>query len=150
MKKPIIPLAIIIILIGLYFMRWEREAPPVAGETVQLQIAHNLDRWTGQLWGDYYLGIKIFEAPVISESNIQQYAETVKLRPEVIKMLQDTPQTANVDNLAKETARIDLTNKAWLIRRALTSTWSVLITLTIIWLLVPLWEKRKTLKQLRQ
>jgi len=146
MKKSIIPLAILIVLIGLYFIRWEKEAPPVPEEIVQLKVTKNVDRWTGQLWGDYYIGVKIFESPIISDSSVDQYVATVKSRPEVKKLLEDPSQTVDVDSLAKETAKLDLTNKAWFIRKALTIIWSLLIALTIIWLISSFTGQRKNVK----
>jgi hypothetical protein len=180
LKKSLIPIVIVIILLALYFTRWEKEVTIKPNAAVQ--SIYKTDRWTGQGWVVTYRGNTILEEPTLDNYAVSVYAETVKHRPDVIderekltKKAHDFAnaynpkieqrkgfaiflpvqtredilnyQLSNVDNiinsLALNTAKTDLSNKAWVKRKYYSWAWDGLFALASLWLLVSILLKMK-------
>lgn len=81
LKKPLIPLGIVIILLVLYVIRWEREI--TIKPNVTAQNIYKTDRWTGQRWIITYRSNTVWEEPILDSYQVSQIAEQIKKRPDV-------------------------------------------------------------------
>lgn len=81
-KKPLIPLIIMIILLALYFTRWDKEVTIKPNQAAQ--SIYKTDRWTGQRWVITYKSNEVWEEPTLDNNTVSVYAESVKQRPDII------------------------------------------------------------------
>lgn len=183
-KKPLIPLAIVIILLALYFTRWEKKV--TIKPNVAVQSIYKTDRWTGQRWVMTYRSNEVWEEPTLDNYAVSVYVESVKQRPDVIKEREEKisevnkrmenfqPQVSTyidiithqkkqfvlatkewelniqlnrveneINQLAVETAKTELGNKAWVKRKYFSWAWDGLFALSSLWLLVSLLLRNK-------
>lgn len=86
LKTPLIPAVLIILLLGLYFTRWDKEVTLKSSEPIQ--NVYIKDRWTGQRWVLTY-GNTVTESPILDNYAVLVYSESVKQRPDVVVMREE-------------------------------------------------------------
>lgn len=84
LKTPLIPAVLIVLLLGLYFTRWDKEVSLKPIDAIQ--TIYQKDRWTGQRWVINYVGNNVMELPVLDGYLLNKYIESVRNRPDVIQL----------------------------------------------------------------
>lgn len=148
-KKPLIPIFLLIVLTGLYFTRWNNEISFKPNQAIQ--SVYKTDRWTGQRWVIQYLGNRVNEMPIIDEYLVALYAESVKTRPDIkgkaefeavkpqgFAKIYNTPKEIIYENalsrISIEAARTELGNQAWAKRKHAVYVWWAFVGVVMIWL----------------
>lgn len=184
LNNPLLPLIIIVLVLGLYITRWEKEVSYKPSGSIQ--FVYKTDRWTGQRWVINYMGSNVMELPIIDDYVLNTYIESIKNRPDVIKLQEDKIKEVHLKmknfkeelstyidlstrekrqfipitkedeskfqlnrvekeiyQLAVDTAKIDLGNKAWVKRKYYSWAWDGFFVLSSLWLLVSILMKKK-------
>jgi hypothetical protein len=121
LRNPMVPLLLLIILLGLYFTRWEIETKTQPGP---IQFVYKTDRWTGQRWTIEYKGAAVNEAPVID----------TKIILSRVGVGEERTATDAKEKISKE---------LWFKRKIMSWLWDGLLAISIVWLLYTIIKIKK-------
>lgn len=69
LKNPLVPLAILLLLIGMHVIRWDKEASFKPNEVTQVVV--NVDRWSNEKWIDTFVYSVVSKSTTFEERPVK-------------------------------------------------------------------------------